>query len=130
MNKKTRELVWNKYNKHCAYCGSKIELKDMQVDHIKPLARGQPPALRKMMGIEVGNDNIENYNPSCRACNFRKGMLTIEEFREVIVKGMDVLEKNFTYRLMRKYMLIAEVSPRKVEFFFERVKRNQLFLEL
>lgn len=130
MNKKIRELVWNKYNKHCAYCGCKIELKDMQVDHIKPIARGQPPALRKMMGIEVGDDTIENYNPSCRACNFRKGMLTIEEFREVIVKGMDVLEKNFTYRFMKKYRLLAEVFPRKVEFFFECVKRNKEFLNL
>lgn len=36
INKKIREVVYNKYNGHCAYCGKKIAYKDMQVDHFKP----------------------------------------------------------------------------------------------
>ena len=36
MNKKQREQIYKKYNGRCAYCGEKIEYKDMQVDHIKP----------------------------------------------------------------------------------------------
>lgn len=35
ISKRIRELVYAKYNGHCAYCGSEITLKDMQVDHIK-----------------------------------------------------------------------------------------------
>lgn len=40
MNKKTRLKVYEKYGGHCAYCGEAIEFKEMQVDHIKPLCRG------------------------------------------------------------------------------------------
>lgn len=32
--KKIRKQVYQKYNGHCAYCGSKLEYKDMQVDHV------------------------------------------------------------------------------------------------
>lgn len=32
--KKIREQVYKKYNGHCAYCGCKLEYKDMQVDHV------------------------------------------------------------------------------------------------
>ena len=28
ISKKTREIVYNKYNGHCAYCGCEIEMKD------------------------------------------------------------------------------------------------------
>ena len=122
MNKELRLRVYNKYKGHCAYCGCKLEYKDMQVDHIKPLARGQTPTLRKMMGIEIGDDSFKNLNPACRACNFRKGMLTIEEFRQAILGGLKVLERNFTYRLMHKYHLI-EFGKSKVKFYFERNKK-------
>lgn len=38
--KRLRELVYQKFDGHCAYCGKKIELKDMQVDHFVPILRG------------------------------------------------------------------------------------------
>ena len=41
INKKTRELVYKKYDGHCAYCGKEIEIKDMQVDHMYPKAYGE-----------------------------------------------------------------------------------------
>ena len=33
--KKIRQQVYDKYNGRCAYCGCKLEYKDMQVDHIE-----------------------------------------------------------------------------------------------
>ena len=33
MKKETRQLVYEKYNGHCAYCGCSIDIKEMQVDH-------------------------------------------------------------------------------------------------
>ncbi len=36
MTKAKRFQVYNKYGGRCAYCGKKIEYKDMQVDHIDP----------------------------------------------------------------------------------------------
>ena len=38
--KQTRLTVYNKCNGHCAYCGCKLEYKDMQVDHITAVGRG------------------------------------------------------------------------------------------
>lgn len=66
--KKIRELVYAKFNGHCAYCGREIAYKDMQVDHIYAQYKG-------------GSDDIDNLLPSCRACNFRKGTLSVEQFR-------------------------------------------------
>ena len=34
MTKDKRLKVYNKFDGRCAYCGQKIEYKDMQVDHI------------------------------------------------------------------------------------------------
>lgn len=32
--KDVRKQVYEKYNGHCAYCGCKLDYKDMQVDHV------------------------------------------------------------------------------------------------
>ena len=29
LSKTWREQIWNKYNKHCAYCGCELDYKDM-----------------------------------------------------------------------------------------------------
>lgn len=38
LNKKQRELVYNKYNGKCAYCGCNLPTR-WHVDHIEPLCR-------------------------------------------------------------------------------------------
>ena len=48
ISKKTREIVYNKYNGHCAYCGCEIEMKDMQVDHIVPKYLDILPPLKRV----------------------------------------------------------------------------------
>ena len=60
--KAVRQKVYQKYDGHCAYCGRPIDYKDMQVDHIQAHILGGP-------------DNLENYNPTCRQCNFYKGVM-------------------------------------------------------
>ena len=40
ISKSTRTTVYLMYNGHCAYCGRQIDLKDMQIDHAKPLRIG------------------------------------------------------------------------------------------
>lgn len=37
---KVRKRVYEKYGGQCAYCGEPIEYKEMQVDHMEPLAKG------------------------------------------------------------------------------------------
>ena len=54
-----RQAVYEKLGGHCAYCGKKIEIKNMQIDHLQPKSRG-------------GTDDFENLLPSCRSCNHYK----------------------------------------------------------
>lgn len=55
ISKKIREIVYKKYNGHCAYCGCKIEYKDMQIDHIVPKYRNN----EKWHQGEIGTDDME-----------------------------------------------------------------------
>lgn len=105
--KHIRQKVYEKYNGHCAYCGCELNYKDMQVDHIKPVY------------WHNGSDDIENYNPACRMCNFYKSTYTVEKFRQRIERLHERLEKIFIYRLAKRFGIIQE-NARPVEFFFER----------
>lgn len=61
-----REIVW------CFYCG---ERPGWQREHKTPRSRG-------------GSDHESNIVRSCRACNLRKGTLTLEEYRERLAEKL------------------------------------------
>ena len=67
MKNKIREIVFNKYNCKCAYCGVQLD-KGWNVDHIKPTVNG-------------GSNDLDNLNPSCKDCNNYKCHSDIETFR-------------------------------------------------
>lgn len=109
--KKIRQHVYAKCNGHCAYCGREIAYKDMQVDHIYPQYKG-------------GSDDIDNLLPSCRACNFRKGTLSVEQFRREIKDQCDTLfERSFQARMSLAYGLIERVN-KPIVFYFEKEKKD------
>ena len=108
LSKRQREEIYKKYNGRCAYCGDKIEYKDMQVDHIKP----------KHLG---GRDEMVNYMPSCRACNFYKSTFSLEEFRKRLENIPKQLEKIFIYKLAKKHFLVHQ-EQEHVVFWFEDVE--------
>lgn len=105
--KHIRMQVYKKYNGRCAYCGCELEYKDMQVDHINSVY------------WHNGQSSIENYNPACRMCNFYKSTYTVEKFRENIQTLHDRLDKNFIYRLAKKYGVVKENTDR-ILFYFEK----------
>lgn len=109
--KKVRQKVYEKYDGHCAYCGKKIEYKDMQVDHIKS-------------HYFDGSDELENYNPSCRQCNFYKGTMSIEDFRVQLTKLRERIQKVYIYRLSIAYGLIEE-KENTIQFYFEKVSQHE-----
>lgn len=90
ISKATRLKVYEKYNGRCAYCGCKLELKDMQVDHIQ-----------SVYWYDGAND-IENYNPACRMCNFYKSTRTVEDFKKALGKLLSRLEKVFIFSISCK----------------------------
>lgn len=113
--KKTRELVYQKYQGHCAYCGCKLEYKDMQVDHIVSVYRHN--MINDISEEEL--NSIENYMPACRACNFYKGTWELESFRKNLSTMLyRNLRDNFNYKLLMKYGLIKE-DLHPVKFYFE-----------
>lgn len=73
MHKEMRDIVLNllipKFGQLCWYCGVKLGLKEIHVDHIDPLSRG-------------GEDVIYNLALACKSCNRGKWDLTLKEFFE------------------------------------------------
>lgn len=106
IQKKIREQVYKKYNGHCAYCGCKLEYKDMQVDHVI-----------SVYGKDGSND-LDNLMPTCRMCNFYKSTYSLDDFRKNLETLHERLQKTFIYRLALKYGLIEE-HKKKVNFYFE-----------
>lgn len=117
MNKTERELVFNKYNGKCAYCGCELP-KGWHVDHIKPIVRNS-------IGCEKPeNHNLENMNPSCASCNIQKNSYSLEQFRANIQYFVDSLNKNSTqYKFAKRYGLVVETGT-KVKFYFEIINEN------
>ncbi len=106
LTKEQREFVYNKFRGHCAYCGCKIDIKDMQVDHVAALERG-------------GTDELDNMFPACRSCNHYKHTLTVEKFRSVLEHMPDVLMRdNVTYKNAVRFGLVIP-NPQKITFYFE-----------
>ncbi|MCH1964416.1 HNH endonuclease [Clostridium perfringens] len=106
--KKIREEVYKMYDGHCAYCGCELEYKDMQVDHVESVY------------AHDGKNEIENYKPACRQCNFYKSTFNLEDFRERLKTMTDRLENEFIYKLSKKYGLIKEVN-KDIKFYFEEI---------
>lgn len=115
---KIRRSVYEKCNHRCAYCGCKLEYKDMQVDHIESVYKNTD--IRKVLSEDEINSE-ENLLPACRACNFYKSTFNLEEFRgNLSTKLYENLRKNYNYKLLVKYDLIEEkIKP--VKFYFERM---------
>ena len=110
--KETRLQVYNKYDKHCAYCGCELAYKDMQVDHFASVY---------LCGDII---DIRNLMPACRACNFYKSTYTLEGFRKQLSLIPSRLDNQLTYRLAKKYNLIQETNI-NIKFYFECVEENK-----
>ena len=69
--KEIREMLYQNADGKCVLCGRKIAYDSMTLDHIKPLALG-------------GEDNINNLQITCEACNLFKGSVLPSDFFERI----------------------------------------------
>ena len=69
--KEVREMIYHNADGRCALCGRKIVYDDVTLDHITPLAMG-------------GEDNVNNLQGTCKACNLFKGSILPDDFMERI----------------------------------------------
>ncbi len=119
ISKKVREAVYDKYQGHCAYCGKKLEYKDMQLDHMIPRQREH---FKKYTEEEI--ECFENYMPSCRRCNHYKRAHSLETFREMIETiPQKLVRDSYIYKVGLDYNLIEE-HPHKIEFYFENHEKS------
>ena len=115
-----RTEVYNKCNGHCAYCGKEIAMKEMQVDHVKPLYRNDSVKTLEVWGVERGTDDFENLLPSCSRCNKWKSTYSLEMFRDIVQNSITRLERDTpNFRLAKDYGLL-ELTNKKIVFYFEK----------
>jgi len=115
-----RQLVLNKFDGKCAYCGCDLE-KGWNLDHKTPQwhCEGKKP----LASIEQVHC-MENYMPSCRSCNLFKSGNSIEGFRKHIESQIETLRRDRpTFRVAERFGLI-ECKPKSVEFYFEIYERK------
>lgn len=113
-DKRVRTKVFDKYKGRCAYCGCRLGER-FSVDHIKPKLRHT-----RLRGREAGRDLIDNYNPSCFACNSSKSTLSLEVWRESIEHKIIQLNRDSaTYRTAKRFNLVKQTN-KQVVFYFEK----------
>lgn len=131
MKKEERLQVYQMYDGHCAYCGKPIKYEDMQVDHFIAKNRGCYCRLDSKEGkyiITHGKDSIENYMPSCRACNFKKKDMSLEQFRDAIryqAKGLLRGATKFQVSMSIAYGLLMPAFDAPIEFYFDKFKNKE-----
>lgn len=131
MKKEIRIQVYNKYNGRCAYCGEKIEYKDMQVDHIKPVHRptiyheeykndpGYIAEVKRLKSELKAKENLNDLHPSCAKCNNYKHSLTIEQFRNELSLQVYRLKKDAQFQRALRFNQI-EIKEKPIVFYFEK----------
>ena len=108
MKKELRQEVYKKYNGSCAYCGNKIEYKDMQVDHVIP---------KRVKGC---TDDIDNLMPTCRLCNHYKRGYTLYQFKYWLLAGLiDRIRKIYIVKVAEKYGMV-EFHEWDEKFYYEK----------
>jgi 5-methylcytosine-specific restriction endonuclease McrA len=134
MTKKDRQIIFDKYNGHCAYCGCELE-KGWHIDELIPVQRGfeyitnekgkrvwdfEKGEYKKKFIIEhPENFNINNQMPACASCNINKHSMSLEDFR-LLIQGFikHLNEINTQYKIAKRYGLVKEeIKP--VVFYFE-----------
>ena len=83
---------------------------EMQVDHVQAVYLG-------------GKDELENYRPACRQCNFYKSTMSVEGLREQLSLIPGRLEKLLIFRLALAHGLVR-ITGKPVKFYFEEREKQ------
>lgn len=122
--KNKRIAVYDKYSGHCAYCGQKIEYKDMQVDHFIPKEMESAVIAGNFPGLD-NIDDIKNLMPACRTCNHYKRAHDLETFRRYIEEIPRKLGINYIYKVGVLYGNVIE-NEKTIQFYFEKQEENDV----
>jgi 5-methylcytosine-specific restriction endonuclease McrA len=87
-----RQLIYDYYGTSCKYCGRRLDINNIVIDHISPISKG-------------GNSNIENLQVICKASNSMKGSLDEQHFQILLdwlnTEAPEELKRDVSIRLAR-----------------------------
>jgi len=120
-----REIVFKKYNGHCAYCGCELKA-GWHVDELMPIRRNHYYDKHEHKWVYDGTCEhperltIDNQFPACPSCNINKHSMSLEGFRKLIQGFVNSLNRDSTqYKIAKRYGLITE-TENPVVFYFEK----------
>lgn len=116
IKKSTRKILYEEFDGRCGYCSRKIEYKDMQVDHIRPIRSG-------------GGNEIINLLCSCRKCNHYKRGKGLEGFRDLMKTLHQRINSNYINQVAMNFSLIPECQKFSGKFHFELMSERKVFQE-
>jgi 5-methylcytosine-specific restriction endonuclease McrA len=129
LSKKQRAVLHAMFGGHCAYCGHELPENGWHADHIEALERVMTYARKDKFGelerklLRCDNpeaDRVDNFFPSCRACNIDKSSMSLEFWRTQLEKKPKVLRDNYSaFRHAERFGLVAQIAT-TVTFYFER----------
>lgn len=132
-----KQLIHDKFNGRCAYCGKEITIKEMQIDHIIPKVffancvnnKHRIPDFLKHLTINDLN-HIDNLFPSCRSCNNYKSNFHLEEFRfyllQLINEKPEYLFRSKTKMQVAMNMGCIDIKKWNGIFYFETLNKQKL----
>lgn len=150
VSKKNREIIFNKYNGNCAYCGDPLQ-KGWHVDELLPVRRKQKlipsgyyhkttkepkPTEHRAMNdpdyewkasrwVSDGMEHpermhIDNQVPSCPSCNINKHSMSVDQFRSLIFNFKKSLNRDSVQYKIAKRYGLIKEINKDIIFYFER----------
>ena len=102
----SKSQLFKSFRGKCAYCGTKLSVASMTIDHVFPKCKG-------------GIRSRRNTKPACSFCNSVKADLNIKEFR-LKLKELAALDNERGQKVRNKY----DFPNGKVEFFYEKLRKT------
>lgn len=115
-----RDALYKEYKGKCIYCGGTLQPRYMHIDHILPTNRPDQideeveAYIHELAEAGFVQDSIENYLPSCAACNIGKSntvfnAANLRYYHEIARKHVDNLMK------------LIEQAKKTKEYYYEPV---------
>lgn len=108
-----RQSIYDKFSGKCAYCGTSIEFKKMQIDHYWPQSLAH---LQK----DIDNNRFENLMPSCHKCNSHKKGMRPETWRNELERHSDMLQNNSQFQRALLFEQVT-ITKKPIRFYFEKL---------
>jgi len=118
MMDKERQIIYNKSNGRCWYCGDKLEGKRWHKDYFEPVIRD---------GGEITypeRDHIDNLVPACDPCNLFKAAFSLDDLRYEIEQQVErARQYSVNFRTAERFGLVKVIGD-GVKFHYEKVNLN------